>query len=329
MKASAARVFDLAGGMSVAASAEWLQRTQHEDRVAVAVPAWFGMADRHQVLAYLDPDGTMPVGLVSSTLAGVYRYADETSNHLSRAAVLCLDVRHGWSAGLVQVEPDGLSEVAAWAIGPHDVAGRLDDDVVSPWLVDHLFVAASALTDTESMRTVLVIDDVGVRADQIRRAIRESDHPWAQCQVIVDDGSCVIAGGEAMLRHSDGPPRSVGALAHALSVRADSDPERLAMHIVAAEHAQLPSTTRHTFELGPNDGAPLHFDVYEQHRGAPDENAVEHRLVVRAHLLRERGFDQTMVVTFELGSNGLLSIGPTKAWRLEWESGSSGLEIPR
>ena len=329
MKASATRVFDLAGGQSIAASEDWLQRTLHEDRVAVAVPAWFGMADRHQLLAHLDPDGTMPIGLVSSTLAGAYCHGDETSGHLSRSAVLCLDVRQGWSAGLVQVEPDGLSEVAAWAIGPHDVAGRLDDGVVSPWLVDHLFVAASALTETESMRNVLVIDDVGVRADQIRQAIRDSDHSWADCQVIVDNGSGVTVGGEAMLRHSDGPPPSVGALAHALSVRADSDPERLAMHIVAAEHAQFPSTTRHTFDLGPNDGAPLHFDVYEQHRGAPDEHTVEHRLVVRAHLLRERGFDQTMVVTFELGSNGLLSIGPIKAWRLEWESGSLGLEIPR
>ena len=81
--------------------------------------------------------------------------------------MLCLDVRHGWSAGLVQVEPDGLSEVAAWAIGPHDVAGRLDDDVVSPWLVDHLFVAASALTEHR-------IDADGA-GDRRRRGSRRPD----------------------------------------------------------------------------------------------------------------------------------------------------------
>ncbi len=101
------------------------------------------------------------------------------------------------------------------------------------------------------------------------------------------------------------------------------------MHVVAAEHARFPSTTRSVFELGPNDGAPLHFDVYEQHRRAPGDSAVEHRLVVRAHLLRERGYDQNMTVTFELGSNGLLSIAPTKAWRLEWQPGSLGLAAPR
>ncbi len=46
-------------------------------------------------------------------------------------------------------------------------------------------------------------------------------------------------------------------------------------------------------------------------------------------LLRERGYDQNMTVTFELGSNGLLSIGPTKAWSLEWQPGSLGLATPR
>ena len=58
---------------------------------------------------------------------------------------------------------------------------------------------------------------------------------------------------------------------------------------------------------------------------APGDGAVDHRFVVRAHLVRERGYDQNMMVTFELGSNGLLSIGPTKAWRLEWQPGSLGL----
>jgi hypothetical protein len=48
-------------------------------------------------------------------------------------------------------------------------------------------------------------------------------------------------------------------------------------------------------------------------------------LVVRAHLARERGYDQKMLVTFELGANGLLSIGPVKAWRLDWQPGSLNL----
>ena len=88
------------------------------------------------------------------------------------------------------------------------------------------------------------------------------------------------------------------------------------MHVVAAQHAGIPSTTRLTFALGADDGAPLHFDVFEDPRGIADDKTVEqpteHRLVLRAHLMRERGFDQNIVVTFDLGADGLLSIAPTK-----------------
>jgi hypothetical protein len=135
-----------------------------------------------------------------------------------------------------------------------------------------------------------------------------------------------VATGAALVHRSDGLPGSVGALAHALTVRADGDPQRVAMHVVAAEHAVFPSTTRQTFELGRDDGSPLHFDVYEQYRNAPWDGAIDHRLVVRAHLVRERGFDLNMLVTFELGANGLLSIGPVKAWNLKWEPGSLDLD---
>ncbi len=322
-------VLDVAGSLRVKASRKSLQRTDTETPVAVAVPAWFGMADRHQLATYLDPSEARPVGLVSSTLAGVYGHHSTAISQLPGSTVLCLDVRRGWSAGLVRVEPDGFTEIASWGIGPHEVAGRLDDAVVSPWLVDHLFVAASAIVDVDPIRAVLVIDDAGDRADLIQHAIRQSDHPWAQCQVAVDGSRCVVEGEEAMLGRSDTLGHSVGALANALTVRADGDPERLAMYVVAEEHALFPSTTRPVFELGPNDGAPLHFDVYEQRRGAPGSNAVDHRFVVRAHLLRERGYDRNMMVTFELGLNGLLSIGPTKAWGLEWQPGSLGLVTPR
>lgn len=329
MNTPPALVLDLAGSRWVAASKRSLQRTAADTPVTIAVPAWFGMADRHQLVTYLDPERTWPVGLVSSTLAGVHGHDDGVTSGRSGSSVLCLDVRRGWSAGLVRGEPDALTEVASWGIGPHEVAGRLDDAVVSPWLVDHLFTAASELDEADPIGEVLVIDDVGLRADLIRDAIRACDRPWAHCPVVVDDARCVVAGGKAMLRRPNGIPHSAGALAHALTVRADGDPERLAMHVVAAEHAAFPSTTRHVFDLGPNDGSPLHFDVYEQHRGAPGDSAVEHRLVVRAHLVRERGYDQSMTVTFELGSNGLLSVGPTKAWRLDWQPGSAELEIPR
>ncbi len=53
--------------------------------------------------------------------------------------------------------------------------------------------------------------------------------------------------------------------------------------------------------------------------------AVKGRAVLRAHLARERGYDRSMVVTFELGSNGLFKIEPAQAWRLVWAPPSADL----
>jgi hypothetical protein len=98
------------------------------------------------------------------------------------------------------------------------------------------------------------------------------------------------------------------------------------MRVVAAEHAVFPSSTRLTFDLGPDDGSPLHFDVFEQERSEVGLDAVTGRAVLRAHLVRERGYDRSMAVTFALGSNGRFDIGPAKAWRLEWEPPSADLD---
>ena len=324
MTAPAPMVFDFSDG-SFAAARESLPLTGIGRPVAVAIPAWFGMADRHQLATYLGPGGERSVELVSSCLAAVSdRYGHTTRR--SKSVVLCLDVRMGWSAGLIVVESGGPTEIAAWGVAPHDVAGRLDDAVICLWLVDHLFTAASAIPGVELVNTALVIGDGGRRAGLIRDAVRQCAHPLARCSVVVARGAQTVINGTALLCRHDRAQPSAGALAHALTVRADGDPERLAMHVVAEEHASFPSATRQLFELGPDDGAPLHFDVYEQHRSAPGEGAVDHRLVVRANLVRERGYDQSVMVTFELGLDGLLSVGPVKAWRLDWQPGSLDLE---
>ena len=328
MTAPVGVVVDFAGPSFEALMRQPLVLASPDTPVAVAIPAWFTMADRHQLLTHLDPDGVRPVGLVSSSLAAATsRYASRSRR--SRSPVLVLDVRAGWSAGLIHFAGDGPTEVAAWGVAPYDVSGRLDDDAVCPWFIDHVFSAASAVPGTRSIRAVLVIDDAGERTDLVRHAVRRCSNPLAPSTVNVAKGKEVIAGGARLFAGPDGTRRSVGALANALTVRADGDPERLAMCVVAVEHAQFPSTSRQLFELGPDDGAPLHFDIYEQHRNVPGEGAVDHRLVVRAHLVRERGYDQNMMVTFELGANGVLSVGPTNAWSLDWQPGSLDLEVWR
>lgn len=325
MTAAETLVLDFAGSSIAGSPLQWMLPEASDATVAVAVPPWLGMADRHQLLRYLSPDGGRPLTLVSSTLAGACGRYPGRSTRRARPEVLCIDARLGWSAGLVRFGPDGGVEVAAWGIGPQEVAGRLDDSVTCPWFIDHLLAAASPFLQSDSVR-VLVVDDVGVRADLIRHALRQHGEPWTRSSMLVGRGRELVLPGGLQVSRVAATSRPVGALAHALTVRADADPERVSMHVIAAEHVQIPSTTRQLFELGPDDGAPLHFDIYEQHRGAPDDDPVEHRLVVRAHLVRERGYDQTMMVTFQLSADGLLSVGPANAWALEWQPGSLDLE---
>ena len=325
MTASAGVAVDFAGPSFEAAKQHPLLLASPDTPVAVAVPAWFTMADRRQLLTHLDPEGARPIGLVSSALAAAHnRHASRS--RWSRAPELVVDVRLGWSAGLIHFTADGLTEVAAWGIAPHDAGGDVDDATVCRWFIDQLFAASEAVLGTPSIRAVLVIDDGGERTELVRQAVKRCRHTLAGCSVNAGQSKDIVRGGVELVARPDGVRHTVGALTHALTVRADDDPERQAMCVVAVEHALFPSTSRQVFELGPDDGAPLHFDIYEQHRNAPTEGTIDHRLVVRANLVRERGYDQNMMVTFELGSNGLLSIGPRNAWSLDWQPGSLELE---
>ncbi len=218
MKTPVGFAFDMAGSLDVDALTMALGQTDTETPVAVAVPAWFGMADRHELATYLDPSGVRPLGLVSSTLAGVYGHDAAASNQRPGSVMLCLDVRRGWSAGLVRFEQEGLTEIAAWGIGPHEVTGQLDERGASSSLVDHLVVAASATSGDGSITAVLVIDDAGDRADLIREALRQSDQPWA-ARPGRRRRLAVCGGGRAGDAWSLGIP---GALGRGLGARLDS-----------------------------------------------------------------------------------------------------------
>jgi hypothetical protein len=161
---------DLAGRSWPSGMREVLHQTDPATPVSIVVPALFGIADRHHVATALDPDGLRQWAFVSSTLAAVYGHhlgrADESSMH----AVLCVDLRRGWSAGLVLVEPGGLTEVACWGAPPDDPTGRIDDEVSSRWLVDLLLSDASTVPGTPAISGVLVIDDDGLAANLVRRS---------------------------------------------------------------------------------------------------------------------------------------------------------------
>jgi hypothetical protein len=76
-------------------------------------------------------------------------------------------------------------------------------------------------------------------------------------------------------------------------VLADDDPEHPAMRVVAAEHAIFPSSTRLTFDLGPDDGSPFTSMCTSRARRRVD--AVTGRAVLRA-ISCGAGYDRSMVV---------------------------------
>ena len=318
-------VLDFAGRSSTAEMRSRLQRSEPATPVFVAVPAWFGMADRRQVATYLDPDGSWKLTLVSSTLAGVHGHHLGNPGPDSAHSVLCLDLRQGWSAGLVHVAAGRLTEVAVWGAAPGESVDSLETDDGCRSMVEHLAAELSLATNVPPVSAVLVMSGGGDSATRVRRAIEHGEHALAGSTVLfLKRGRQVVAKGAASMFHPEDAPSSVGALARSLTVLAEDDPERTAMTVVAAEHALFPSSARLTFDLGPSDGSPLHFDVFEQRRMMTSETV--NSFVLRAHLVRERGYDRSMVVTFELGADGLFTIGPAQAWRLEWQPGSLDLD---
>ena len=310
---------DFAGRSSPSQLLDVLQRSDPASPVTVLVPSWFSVADRHHVATYLDPEGEREMVFVSSTLAGVYGHRLGTADEESMHAVLCFDLRRGWSAGLVRVEPGVLTEVACWGIPTEDVTGPQDGAATSRTFVDRVMAAASTVPGIPAISAVLVMDDDGVTANLVRQALPKGDETATGSAVVVE--ACAAIGARGAQRQS-----AVTTTRLAPSVRSQprspcsptAMPSTPAIRVVAPEHAIFPSSTRLAFDLGPDDGLPLHFDVYEQERAVAGADPVKGRAVLRAHLARERGYDRSMVVTFELKANGLFEIGPAKAWRLEW-----------
>jgi hypothetical protein len=195
----------------------------------------------------------------------------------------------------------------------------VDDPSAAPWFVTNVLNAVAERGDAASPGLV-VIDEDGARAALVEAAV-SADRRHDGGELDVASGARTIAPGLAAMSDAGWSQRSFGALAHALAVRADGDPDRLSLHVVTTQHAPFPSSTRQVFDLGPDDDASLHFDVYEERQAPPGDGIAEHRLVLRAHLARERGFDRSVAVTFDLLDTGLLSIGPGRAWSLEWQPG--------
>ena len=181
MKAPVGLTFDVAGSLAWRRSRHVLQQTGPATPVAVAVPAWFGMADRHALVTYLDPYRTF--GRSSSCL----RHWQVCTATMPPRSISDQVLRRCASTS-GRVGPLG-SFGSSRTVSPRSRRGESDHTrepgtSMTPSFPLRSWISSSSRhrqsPTTRSIPTVLLIDDAGDRADVIRDAIRHNDHPWAR-----------------------------------------------------------------------------------------------------------------------------------------------------
>ena len=172
-----------------------------------------------------------------------------------------------------------------------------------------LLAAASTVAGIPAISAVLVIDDDGVAANLVRRALLEHETVAHERPVFVKRARQFVAKGASVHATAMEPSPSVGSLPLRSLCWPTTTPTHPAMRVVAAEHAIFPSSTRLTFDLGPTTARhSTSMCTSRSERSAEGEPCGSP--VVRANFVRERGYDRSIVVTFELAQMVCSRSGP-------------------
>lgn len=318
--------------------------------VALTAPGWLGWCDRHHVAALVDPGGSDRIVWLSTTTAAVAAVVGRVDAALALPdlpmpeVMAAIDLDLGISAALVAVDPAGVRELASVAVPP-----KLGLDGIRPadvaWVVEQLAAAGRRVGVDAVHRLVLVtsrtdsrpLDDrAGTSRDAtiaaiIDQAIRSVDQSWGECPVETVRSRADVARAAVGLVDADGldlvgvTPRAVGVLLD------DTDTGRSSVHVVLPRDEQTPVAAKASFDVGPDDGATVHLDLYEELADdgaghATDHHAADrhaHRLVLTARLDARRPGVEQVDVTFRVGSDGQLRIEPAsdaalETWSLSW-----------
>jgi len=291
-------------------------------RVGVAVPAWMSLADRLQLRAALDPDHQYSMRILTSTLAAVSGVESGRPDVDSSTTVLCVDLRIGFSASVVVTDHAGATEVGAWGAAPDGADAPARDVLGLAAMFDVLFTAAAQLPEVSGITEIIVICYDRATAADVDFALLWCDHPWATAPLTLTAGNNLVAGGAAVAAENDAGFQVASTLTRALEVRTEDDSEEGRMHVVLPQFTKAPHASRLSFDLGPEDGKPLRVEVYEQVGWIPDGHQRDHRLLLVAHLVRERGFDPDVAVSFVIDADGSFAVGPSRAWNNTWQPGA-------
>lgn len=292
--------------------------------VGVAVPAWLGQADRRQLRRHLDPGNEYSISMMNSTLAAVCGSEFVHEGGALPSSVLCLDLRVGFSASVVALGHASVTEIGSWGVanGDPDAPTRTADGLVE--LFDRLFGYIARLQVTSIDEIMLVADGAAagdVTPALVCAALDRCVHPWAGASVHVLADHHFVTTGAAL---SVEPRRAfdvTSSIARGLAVRSCIPLVHPRMHIIVPQHTRVGTTVRQSFDLGPDDGSPLHVEIFEQAGMWPSELSAGHRPVATVRFVGERGYDQRTVAAISIDRDGALAMGPNKAWRTDWQRG--------
>lgn len=162
----------------------------------VAVPGWFGFADRRTLCDALVGDRHEVTAMVASTTAAaVHWYAEQSFR--DRRCVLAVDVRFGVTVSVVTIASDGLVERCVTGIRPGVVDSSVEGPLLLDRLVDEVVVRMGSMSLTPFDALVLVagapLSGVGSLAIGSLRRVGAAHWPPLEPLVLVNSG-CVAEG---------------------------------------------------------------------------------------------------------------------------------------
>jgi hypothetical protein len=303
-----------------------------EVRVGLAAPSWLGWCDRHHVARLIDSTGRCQLVWASSPVVAAVGTSMSGATPLAAELVVAVDLDLGVGASVVSIDRTGVRELVAASAPPN--WGSRSEAVTA--VVSGVAALATDLGLLGANRIVVVAD--GPRSGElVEQTIRALDRPWGECPVDIVRSRADIARAAVQLADLEGfevigaAPRSVGVLLD------DADSGRSSVHVIVPRNAAVPTRSTATFDLGPDDGAEVYLDVYEEQldERPPAGRSPErrgHRLVMTAHL--EDSTDDALGVapsrrtdeidlSFVVGADGMLRLEPTSAdarttWTCTW-----------
>jgi hypothetical protein len=307
---------DLAGTLAAREAGESEQLT-----VGLAAPGWLGWCDRHHITQLVDPHGTCQLVWVSSPMAAAVGTNLAGGTPFIPELVVAIDLDLGITASVISIERTGVREMVS-ACAPPTWSPR--PDAVASVIAEVAALAHEA--GLASIARVVLVATAGGASAVVEHASRALDRTWADCPVEIVGSRAHIARATVLMADIESfeivcaAPRNIGVLVD------DADTGPSSMHVILARNTPVPGRCVSSFDLGPDDGAEVYLDVYEDHVGSAESAGCAadrrgHRLVMTARLDGD-AFSQrseTVDVSFVVGADGVLCLeAATEDKRVPW-----------